>query len=60
MTRWRCPKHCCEPFSQATAHQPAHLCAVTGTVDPYVADTAPALSLVGARDAGPVFLRAVA
>lgn len=41
MTRWRCARWCCQPFVQPTTHQPYHLCAKTGRVDAYVADTSP-------------------
>jgi hypothetical protein len=45
MSRWRCARGCCEPFEQATDHQPSHLCDRTGAVDDYVADI-PAYAVV--------------
>lgn len=59
MTRWRCARWCCQPFAQATTHQPYHLCAKTGRVDAYVVDTSsPVLTVV--QPSEPPVLRAVA
>lgn len=60
MTRLRCAKHCCAPFAMPVEAPAWHLCERTGTVDAYVADTAPLVAT--AVQAEPVrrVLRAVA